>query len=173
MANTYTLISSQTLASTAATVTFSSIPATYTDLCIKISARTNYANLNDTLSMMINNINSYVYSETWFASDGSTTQSANVSANNTLNGRYDIDGATATTNTFANTEIYIPNYNVATTKSISWTSVMENNSSTAYMNMLAGYINSTAAVTSVKFTSYSGSSFVAGSSFYLYGIKNS
>ena len=173
MANTYTLISSQTLGSSTASVTFSSIPSTYTDLCIKISARTNYSNLNDTLSMMINNINSYVYSTIYLTSDGSTTQSANVSANNILNGRYDIDGATATTNTFANTEIYIPNYNVAATKSISWTSVMENNSSTAYMNMLAGYINSTAAVTSVNFTANSGSSFVAASTFYLYGIKNS
>ena len=40
-ANTYTLISSNVLASSAATVTFSSIPATYTDLVLRVSARNN------------------------------------------------------------------------------------------------------------------------------------
>ena len=39
MANTYTLIEAQTLGSSAASVTFSSIPATYTDLIIKASTR--------------------------------------------------------------------------------------------------------------------------------------
>ena len=39
-ANTYTLISSNVLGSSAASVTFSSIPATYTDLVLRVSART-------------------------------------------------------------------------------------------------------------------------------------
>jgi hypothetical protein len=36
MANTYTLIESQVLGSAAASVTFSAIPATYTDLVLKV-----------------------------------------------------------------------------------------------------------------------------------------
>jgi hypothetical protein len=39
MANTYQLIEAQTLGSTTASITFSSIPATYTDLKISISCR--------------------------------------------------------------------------------------------------------------------------------------
>ena len=39
MANTYTLISSNVLSSSAASVTFSAIPATYTDLVVKTSVR--------------------------------------------------------------------------------------------------------------------------------------
>ena len=47
MATTYTLITSQTLASSAASVTFSSIPSTYTDLVLRVSARTDNAAVSD------------------------------------------------------------------------------------------------------------------------------
>ena len=54
MANTYTLIQAQTLVSSAASVTFSSIPGTYTDLKIVASSRnastfgTSYVRFNGT-----------------------------------------------------------------------------------------------------------------------------
>jgi hypothetical protein len=38
MANTYTLIASNTLGASAASVTFSAIPSTYTDLVVRYSA---------------------------------------------------------------------------------------------------------------------------------------
>ena len=43
MANTYTLIASNTLSSSAASVTFSAIPGTYTDLVLRISTRVDRA----------------------------------------------------------------------------------------------------------------------------------
>ena len=39
MANTYTLISSNVLGSSAASITFSAIPATYTDLVVRVTSR--------------------------------------------------------------------------------------------------------------------------------------
>jgi hypothetical protein len=52
---------------------------------------------------------------------------------------------------------------------------MENNSSTTYeQHTIAGLYSSTTAITSIALKSGDGSfSFEIGSSFYLYGIKNS
>ena len=50
MANTYTLIASNTVGSGgAASISFSSIPSTYTDLLVKISTRDNTGSFNDML----------------------------------------------------------------------------------------------------------------------------
>jgi len=44
MANTYTLIEAKTLGSSTASVTFTSIPQTYTDLAVLLSVRQDTAN---------------------------------------------------------------------------------------------------------------------------------
>jgi hypothetical protein len=49
MANTYTLIESQVLGSSAASVTFSAIPATYTDLVLKFSSRNDDTGVTETV----------------------------------------------------------------------------------------------------------------------------
>ena len=80
------------------------------------------------------------------------------------------EGTSATSNTFATAEIYIPSYRVSQHKQISMDSATENNATTAYRAVDAGLWRSTAAITSIELD---GSNFVSGSSFYLYGIKNS
>ena len=83
------------------------------------------------------------------------------------------NAVSSTSDTFSNDEIYIPSYAVAQNKIISVFNVLENNSTTNYwINADAGLLSNTAAITSITITA-SGSSFVSGSSFYLYGIKNS
>jgi len=56
MANTYTLINSNVLASSAASVTFSAIPATFTDLVIRASIRTDRAAVEDWLYIKFNGL---------------------------------------------------------------------------------------------------------------------
>ena len=74
------LISSQTLGSSAASVTFSSIPATYTDLVLKVSVRSDVAATADTLFMQFNSITSG-YSETnLYANSANTPGSTNGSS---------------------------------------------------------------------------------------------
>ena len=53
MPATYTLIASNTLSSAAASVTFSAIPATYTDLVLRYSARSDGASVDDYFSLNI------------------------------------------------------------------------------------------------------------------------
>lgn len=172
MANTYTLISSNTLSSSAASVTFSSIPATYTDLVLRASVRSDSVGttIHD-FTYRINGSSATAYSKTQLTGNGTSAASyaqytTRFILENTL------DGASATANTFGNIEIYIPSYTASQFKPIGHFGVSENNATLAGINTMAGlYTNSTAISQIECYTS--GYNFVSGSSFYLYGIKNS
>ena len=170
-ANTYTLISSNVLASSAATVTFSSIPATYTDLVIRSSVRTGSSGIAERVDITFNSITS-AYSATRVQGNGATASSGRLSAQPAFPSYWDNAG-TSTASTFSNQEYYIPNYAGSTNKVMSDFSVSENNATTAYVVASAHLLGNTAAVTGITLTDGSGGSFATGSSFYLYGIKNS
>jgi hypothetical protein len=174
MATTYTLIEAQTLASTTTSVTFSGIPATYTDLVVKISGRSsNSGSIDNSLNMTYNN-STGSYSVTTLKGEvagfPSSTRSSNQSKNNFAG---NVSGSTATANTFGNTEIYIPSYTVSQNRPSSHFSVsesMDRDAPTIYGN--AGSRINTTAVSSIEFTLSGGNSFAINSSFYLYGISN-
>jgi len=174
MANTYTLISSVTVGSGgAANIEFTSIPATYTDLIIKLSARSNAAGVsNDLMYYRFNGDNTNSYIGRWLSADGSSTFSNSQTATAYGIPRYAIPAATATANTFGNLEMYIPNYAGSNQKSVSYDSVSENNSSTGYVNMQADLWQKTNAITSFAIFPYNGSLFLQYSTAYLYGISN-
>jgi len=166
---TYTLIASNTVgAGGVASVTFSSIPATYTDLVVKCSVR-NVSTTN--LLIMSFNGSTSNFSSRWLIGDGSSASSSNSSTTfGNLVGW--IDGSNETANTFSNTELYIPNYASANFKSSSADSVYENNATTAYQSMLASLWSSTAAINSIAFSCYGGGNVAQYSTFTLYGISN-
>ena len=171
MATTYTLINSNVLSSSAASVTFSSIPATYTDLVLQISARSDRANESDVLDIRINNNSSSLYSLTNIQGDGASATSTSVNNNSSTYGSR-ITGANATANTFGTDEIYIPSYLVAQNKPFGEFGAQETNSSTAYIRATAHLFRSTTAISEIRFIPTFGTNFVSGSSFYLYGISN-
>jgi hypothetical protein len=168
---TYTLISSNVLASSAASVTFSAIPATYTDLVVRLSARSDNASDRTTTKFWFNgNSGTTSFSQTILQGNGaSATSSRNSSVAFGLSGFQ--DGATATASTFGNGEIYIPNYTTTSNRPTAGFSVQENNSSTAYINAIANLDQIAAAITSITIDA-NGSNWITGSSFYLYGISN-
>jgi hypothetical protein len=174
MPATYTLISSNVLTSSAATVSFTSIPATYTDLVIRVSARTDIPGANQDINVQYNSSTGANYSQTTLLGNGTaadTYRSTNASTDVALG---TVVGATATANTFNSLEFYIPNYAGSTRKPSSIFSVAENNSATqynTYIYTVAGNWALTNAITEIKF-SVSSYNFVSGSSFYLYGISN-
>jgi len=167
MANTYALISSVTVGSGgAATIEFSSIPATYTDLVVKLSANST----TQTPRVRFNNSSSSIYSERLLYGQGSSA----ASASNTNTAYFDWvalcinNGA----NIFSNSEFYIPNYAGSNNKSVSSDSVTEINSSTGNNLYLdAGLWASSAAITSIQMFFGSGN-FLEYSTAYLYGISN-
>ena len=173
MPATYTLISSNVLSSSAASVTFSSIPATYTDLVLRISGRTTGAAVFDNLGIQFNGSATAVYSDTTLRGAGAggadSVRDSNYSAVLFYNSS---SSGGSTSNTFGNAEIYIPSYTVSQNKPVGGFGVSETNATTAYMSAGAFLWRNTAAITSLAITSDNGQSFVSGSSFYLYGISN-
>jgi len=176
MANTYTLISSNVLSTATASVTFSAIPATYTDLVLKTTARADSTSLQD-IEMTWNGINTTgYYSQTWVNGEGGAlTSTAKLRSLESKWQYANIWGNNGTTNSFSISEIYIPNYAGTALKPASIVAVNEKNTSTVgeyqiRANALLG--NFTSAITSITI-SLPGNNFVSGSSFYLYGIKNS
>ncbi|NDD85579.1 hypothetical protein EBZ38_15060 [bacterium] len=172
MANTYTLIASNTLSTTAASVTFSSIPSTYTDLVLRMSARNDRAVTNGTLNLTINNLSTSIYSWTFLQGNGSAASSNRNSATTFLSD-IPLVGSSATSNTFSSIEIYLPSYLASQNKPVGIFGVNETNATAIEMKANAGLIQSTAAIDRIDISNTSTFQFVSGSSFFLYGIKNS
>ena len=172
MPSTYTLISSNVLSSSAASVTFSAIPATYTDLVLRFSARsaTGTGQVSG-LEITFNNDVAGNYAGRYIAGDGASATSGSYSATNPGSATY-VNGNASTASTFASCEIYIPNYAGSTNKPYSASMNQEANSTTAYLRTYAELWTNTAAITEIKLN-LSAQNLAAGSSFYLYGIKNS
>ena len=161
MANTYKLISSYAATGTVASIDFTSIPATYTDLMIVGSVRPT------ALADIFVKFNTLTTNQT-ARSFGGVGAGAGYSATGVYFGTPQV----ATANTFASFRFYIPNYASANYKPWSSELVSENHTTTAYMSILAGLWSATAAITSLSFY-FSGADVVQYSTAYLYGIKNS
>ena len=165
MANTYTLIASSTVGSGgAANITFSSIASTYTDLVLKFSLRTDASLGQDNVKLYINGgtANQYLSTKDVRGNGSAASSSTEVMV---------INGNTATSNTFGNGEIYLPNYAGSANKSMSADSVSENNATTAFTFLNALLWSQTSAITSIAIGSATGN-LMQYSTAYLYGVKN-
>jgi len=168
MANTYSLIEAKTLSSDTASISFTSIPATFTDLLVFISSRTNAGITSDEARITFNN-NTSSYSWKMLYSSGSGAFGANDASDPEIPG-IQMPGNNATASTFSVNSIYIPGYASSNYKSVSIDSTQEDNVTTAYIKMVTGLWSNTAAITSIQVFGATGS-FVPYSTFYLYGIK--
>jgi hypothetical protein len=167
MATQYNLISSVTVGGTSvATMAFTSIPQTYTDLKVVISARNDGSPPGNILIGF--NSSTANFTNKFIQGDGATVVSSNVAQ---MIG--DMDGSGQTANTFNNIEVYIPNYTSSNYKSFSSDGVNENNATTAYQQFNANLWSDTSAITSIQITNRTGGRlFVQYSTAYLYGISN-
>jgi hypothetical protein len=172
MAITFVKIASVAVgAGGAASMSFSSIPSTYTDLCIKISARTTDASNYQSMYMTVNGgAQGSVLSQKWINGNGTAAVSSGYSSIGQIYPFY-IPGSSATSNTFGNGELYIANYaNTAAFKSMSVEGVTERNATDARAEFGAISFASNAAITSLLFAPGAGN-FVQHSTATLYGIK--
>lgn len=172
MATTYEAIATVTVGSGgAASMEFTSIPATYTDLLLKISARNaNAGNDASRVQLRFNGASTdanltfrrlYGNGSNAYSDSGSTGHVAWANQNG------------STSNTFSNIEVYIPNYAGSNKKSFSADGGNENNQTQAYVGLFADLWDSTNAITSIRIFDDNGDNWVQHSSATLYGIKNS
>ena len=159
MPTTYEAITTYTLSSASPSVTFSSIPQTYTDLIIvnnSISASNNAAN-----TLQFNSDGGSNYSTTFVYGFGSTVASGRLSNSARI--------YTARTGSeFSPGITHIMNYsNTTTFKCI----LSRGNITGDIIIGYAGLWRSTAAITSINITGENGLNYSIGSNFTLYGIK--
>jgi|688.fasta_scaffold1076182_2 hypothetical protein len=169
----YNLIGTTTVGSGgAASIDFTSIPQTYTDLAVVMSARIDGGTIYGDVQTSFNSDTTAAnYSWRNLTGNGAATSSETSSSGNA---RYCLmmAGSGTTSNTFGNGVLYIPNYAGSTYKSFSSDSCSENNASTSYLRFFANLWSSTSAITSISFSGV-GNNFLQYSSASLYGIKNS
>ena len=160
--STYTPLATTTLASASATVTFSSIIGSYTDLIV-------IANMRGTATgsypyMQFNSDTGTNYSRTILMGNGSSASSYRGSNQ----AQADIgDELPTAADTFMNATFNLQNYSNSTTYKTSLIRV--NNGRLGYVSANVNLWRSTAAITSVLLGVASGS-FQTGSTFTLYGI---
>lgn len=166
MAANYVLLEKITVgAAGVASVTFNSIPQTgYTDLKLVCSNRNTTASTQD-FKLNFNGVTTNL-SQKYLLGAGSGTPSSGSQSYAQIGIS---PGTSYTANTFASTEIYIPNYTSSNYKSFSSEDVTENNGTTSYVWLSANLWSSTAAITSITLSPNS-NNFAQYSTFYLYGL---
>lgn len=159
----------------AASIDFTSIPATYTDLLIKISLRDNNtsASYGDGVIMSFNNDTTNA-NYSWRTVKGFTSSTQSQSGTDRSFALSADDSANQTANVFSNGEIYLPSYLSANKKSVASDMVVTNSGVTYWqMVLLAGLWSGTSAINRITLTPAIGTLFNQYSLATLYGIKSS
>ena len=152
------------------TISFTNIPQNYTDLCVKVSVRSTYASTYyDNMILTFNGSSSgYSFARGIGIGNGISIDGPFVSQGNIYIG--EVPAVTATTSTFSNNEIYLPNYSGNTPKQVNVDKTLENTSTTYILGMVVGLWNNTSPINSINLSLASGS-FAQFSEVTLYGVK--
>ena len=153
----------------AATIDFTSIPQTYTDLKVVLCVRTSGSGTagSNALYFQINGVTTNRTNRVLY---GTGSAAGSFAPTTPYAGAMASAGVTASV--FSSHEIYIPNYTSANNKSYSVDSVSEDNATSGEQDLGAGLWSSTAVITSLSFYPSAGS-FAQYSTATLYGIKSS
>jgi hypothetical protein len=170
MANTYVKLATVSVGLLgAANIEFTSIPATYTDLVVKLSSRTASASQADAVKVTFNGATANYSGKGLGADAGSGSAfSFNNTGTASLSDAYFTSTDANSVSAFGNGEIYICNYTTTNSKGVSGDSVTENNGTTAYPLIFTGLWSDTATINTIRLTP--GASFKQYSSATLYGI---
>jgi hypothetical protein len=163
-APTYVKIASQTLASAAASVTFSNIPQGYTDLVLNAEFSLNVS--NSSLFVRLNGDTGSNYSHTRISGTGSVASSGRGS--NSDQARITADTTAQSASTRQVVTLNFMNYSNTTTNKTFLSRYSSTGGTEAYVDLY----RSTAAVTSVQVKGFDGTAIIeSGSTFTIYGIK--
>jgi len=165
--STYTPIATVSPSGSTSTISFSSIPATYTDLVLVVYGRTTAAVTTQNCTIRFNGDYSTSYSWTQLNGNGSSATSNRASSTQSVIG--DINGSSTTSGIFCAININIFNYaNTTTYKSYLSRSATDLNGSGTTIETV-GLWRNTGAITLIELFPSSGN-WVSGSMATLYGI---
>ena len=160
--STYTPIATTTLGSAQATVTFSSISGSYTDLVLVISTAATTGNPD--IALQFNSDTGTNYSITALSGDGTSATSTRASTQSSLK----IDNKATTDSTLGNSVYVVNIQNYANTTTYK-TAISRANRAGAGVDAIVGLWRSTAAISTIDVKA-SSSTFVANTIMTLYGI---
>lgn len=148
MAVTFKVIQTITVgAGGVGSIVFSSIPQTYTDLCIKYSLRNAQSAARMNINLQYNSI-STGYTSVYLSGANGGSGSASNATGSGYSYIGEIGAATNASNTFSIGEIYLPNYTSSLTKG----SLVENlmaGSSDVFGSTISAFNNTSAAITQI------------------------
>lgn len=162
------LISANVLATSSATVVFSGIPQTYSDLCLTFSARQADAGTVQDIYFILNSDTTNNSRQYLRGGDGSLAANRASGMPGVYGGYVNGNGTTA--NSFASGELYIPKYTSTEAIPVSVFTTQQEETATSYGFIIAGQYSGGSAVSSITISG--GSNFLTNSSFYLYGINS-
>lgn len=166
--SSYDSIATQTLGSSTATVTFSSIPATYKHLQIRVLTRSTFnQNTGDQVLVQVNGVTGSSYAYHYIGGNGSSIDVNGFGTQTSMGlGYAPNDGTTA--DTFGAFIIDVPDY-ASTSKNKTFRAFGGYDSNgQGTLRVQSGLFVNTSAITSI---SLSQNTFKTGSVFALYGIK--
>lgn len=162
MTATYEKIATNTVSSSVSSVTFSSIPATYTDLVLITTTKVSVVN---DMRLRFNADTGSNYSITYLSGDGTSA----ISGRETNKTFLQIDAYGAPGNNDNNvTIVHIQNYSNTTTYK---TALARANNASLGMDAVVGVWRSTSAINSIELITASAATISAGSIQTIYGIK--
>jgi hypothetical protein len=169
MATTYEPIATTTLGSATASITFSSIPATYTDLrLVFVGIESGVTQVSKRI--YFNGDTGSNYSATKLLGNGTAAASANNTSDAGLRFASDqVGDASGTIPVFTTFDIF--SYAGSTYKTTLIATSSDQNGS-GYVQRTAGLWSNTAAITTIRLGFNTGATWAAGSIATLYGIKN-
>jgi hypothetical protein len=173
MPNTYTLINSSTISTPITYIDFTSIPSTYTDLLLRVSARSNHTGSvgSDGLYLEINNSTADQSRIQLYGDGGSSLTGSGSGTTNYIGAG--IIPSTGTASVFTTADIYFVNYSSSTlNKSFYVESALDNNSGTAWeLDLTACRWAQTTAINQLTLKLISAANFAQHTTAYIYGIS--
>jgi hypothetical protein len=167
----YESIATTTVTSNVASITFSSIPATYTHLQFRFIVRTNRGTAEDAFRITINgDTNAANYNAHYLRGDGSSASAGEVNSGVAWAGYYPTNSGSSVFG--AGTMDFLDYANTNKAKTMRPLGGYDANGA-GYIVFSSSLWTSTAAINSIVFTFDSGSSFTQYSQLALYGIKGS
>jgi hypothetical protein len=163
------LIESKTLGTAQASIEFTSIPQTFTDLFVMVSGRSSGSGNTDDCGVTVNGTTSGYSGRALQGSGSAASSFTDIAGGARFAYLFSVSANSSTANTFGNGSIYIPNYTGSTNKSFSFDSVDEGNATAQRQTLAAGLLSNTAPITSIKIGPENGN-FAIGSMISLYGI---
>jgi hypothetical protein len=168
--NSYESIATTTVGSGGqATVSFTSIPATYKHLQIRCISRGTIAATFTNVNLRFNSDSSSIYRTHWLDGNGTSALGEDSGASPEIYFGVGV-GANANANVFGASVCDILDYASTNKFKVTRSLAGEDNNGNGFLGLISGLWRSTAAVTQIDITPNSGN-FVQYSSFALYGIK--